>query len=62
MSSNDSYPYQTDEAIDRDELLDSFSLDVTLNNSNQNCLLKTKSFQFENFKKLNSRLPKYKFS
>ena len=36
------------ETIDRDELNDSFSSDVTLNNSNQNCLLKTKSFLFEN--------------
>ena len=36
------------EIIDRDELNDSFSPDVTLINFNQNCLLKTKSLRFEN--------------
>ena len=33
---------------DRDELNDSFSADATLNNSDQNCLLKIESFRSEN--------------
>ena len=45
---NDSYPHQADATNDRDEINDSFSADATLNNSNQNCLLKTQSFQLEN--------------
>ena len=36
-SLNDSYPHQTDETTNRDELNDSFPADATLNNSNQNC-------------------------
>ena len=48
ISLNDSYPHQIVASTDRDELLDSFSADATLNNTNQSCLLKTKSFRFEN--------------
>ena len=48
MNINDSHPHQTVASTNRDELFDSFSADTILNNTNQNCLLKTKSFRFEN--------------
>ena len=48
ISLNDSYPHQADAITDRNELSDSFSAEATLDNSNQNYLLKTKSFRFEN--------------
>ena len=48
ISLNQSYPHQTVATTNRDELFDSFSTDATLNNTNQNCLLKTRSFRFKN--------------
>ena len=45
---SDSYPHQTDETTDKDELNDFFSADASLDYSNRKCLLKTKSFGFEN--------------
>ena len=44
------YPHQTDVTTDRDKLNNSFSGDDTHDNLNQNFLLKTTSFRFENRK------------
>ena len=48
ISLKDLYPHQTHVTTDRDELNNSFSADDTHDNLNQNFLLKTKSFRFEN--------------
>ena len=48
ISLKDLYPHQTHVTTDRDELNNSFSADDTHDNLNQNFLLKTTSFRFEN--------------
>ena len=48
ISLKDLYPHQKDATTDRDELNNSFSADDTHDNLNQNFLLKTTSFRFEN--------------